>query len=153
MVLRLARHIGQDREIDVGYGVVFRFGPISYAAFKEAEAGAHRLARETVDMATAVALEASEIEDLDEEAEDHLRGRFAECLILLLCLRFGTGWDGVELENGEAAPFRRNEVSEFLSLFPGVALTLQQRLLSPFEMVSSEGKGSAPSPNTASPAV
>lgn len=151
MVLRLARSLNAERRIDVGYGVAFHIRAFSFAEYKEVEAAAHRMAREKLPVGIAAEIEAVDDEDLKPEVGDAMRGRFAQILTLLLLLRFGTRWDGVEINDDEAAPFERVSIELFLDQFPGVAIALQQHLLMPFQAVASEGKVSALSPDTGTP--
>lgn len=151
MALRLSRSLGTERQIDVGYGVSFRFRPFTFAELKEAEATAHRLARESLPPRLAVEAEAFDDEDAGPDVDDAVRGRFAEVLTLLMVLRFGTGWDGVEIDDGVPAPFERQAVEQFLDQFPGVAMILQHSVLAPWSAALSEGKGYAPSPGTGIP--
>jgi hypothetical protein len=151
MALRLSRSLNVERRIEVGYGVIFRIRAFSFAEYKEVEAAAHRMARETLSPGIAIELEAVDDEDLKPEVDDAMRGRFAQTLTLLLLLRFGTGWGGVEIDDDKSAPFERQSIEMFLDQFPGVAIVLQQQLLLPFQTIAAEGKGSAPLPDTGTP--
>ncbi|MAC81489.1 MAG: hypothetical protein CML66_25900 [Rhodobacteraceae bacterium] len=149
MALRLGRAIAAERTIEVGYGVSFSFRPFSFADFKEAEAAAMRLARDGMPAMMAVELEAVDDEDVAPEVEDNLRGRAAANLVRLLIRRFGTGWDGIEAEDGSPAPFDAEHIGQAFELFPGIIQMLQQSLMVPFQEVAREGKPSAPSQSTA----
>jgi hypothetical protein len=148
MVLRLGRSIDAVRDIDVGYGVSFTFRPFSYAEYKSAEAAAQKLARSGLSMSSQIAVETADDEDLPEQVEQEIRGRFHSVLLLILLDRFCTSWAGVELEDGTPAPTEYGCFEVFLKEFPGVANTLAGRLLAPFFEVEQEGNGSAPSPST-----
>jgi hypothetical protein len=153
MVLRLSRAIGVSRRIEVGYGVVFQIGPFTFAEYKEAEATALRLARAALPPAVALDMEAYDDEDMPAAVEDTTRGIFASQMLSLMLRRFGVGWEGVELEDGSPAPLDGEAIDQFLAMFPGAAQQLQHGLLAPLVAVTSEGKGSAPSPSTGIPEV
>ncbi|MGR3438770.1 hypothetical protein [Salipiger abyssi] len=149
MVLRLKRRLTDDRTVEVGYGVTISHRAFSYAEFREVEATAMRLARETLPAARAFDAATLDDEDLPPEHEEALRGQSARHAVKLLLLRFGTGWDGIETEDGAPAPLTAESLDLFLDLFPGVAATLHALLLSPWAELEQEGNGSAPSPHTA----
>lgn len=164
MVLRLGRSLNVERNISVGYGVVFYIKPFSYSDFKEVEASAQRIARNTASEAEQIEVESVDDEDLSPETEDSVKARYSQALLMGLLLRFGAGWDGVVLAPEDVdeapltasvpespAPFVKSRIEEFLKLFPGVALTLQHELLAPYQAVALEGKGSAPLLNTDTP--
>ncbi|WP_299558723.1 hypothetical protein [uncultured Sulfitobacter sp.] len=151
MALRLSRSIGISRRIDVGYGVVFLIAPFTFAEYKEVEASSLRLARGALPPAMALDVEALDDEDMPIAVEDATRGLFASKQLSLMLRRFGVGWEGVETEEGAAAPFEGEAIDQFLEMFPGAAQQLQQALLSPYLAVTAEGKGSALSPNTGTP--
>ncbi|MEP4708739.1 hypothetical protein [Pseudophaeobacter sp.] len=154
----MARSIEMERDIPVGYGVVFYFKPFSYAEFKECESTAHRLSRQNLSMAAQMAVETIDDEDTPDQVEDEIRGRFHSALLTILITRFGLRWEGVEREPaGDAdpevsipAPFEQGYIDNFLTQYPGVSNVLSGRLLLPFRMVEQEGNASAPSPSTAS---
>lgn len=148
MALRLSRKLTGPRRIEIGYGVVFTVRHFTFSDFKHAEASAARIAEESRSAADASTMEALDDEDMPPEVEEAHRGNFAQALLLVLLQRFGDGWEGVETEAGEPAPFDRRALLEFLDLFPGAALTLQRELLLPFHLLVTEGNGSAPSPST-----
>lgn len=150
MALRLSRSIGKERKIDVGYGVIFTFRPFSYAELEEVKAAAHRLSRDQLSMKSQMAVEALDDEDMPDTVESEIRGRFQHGLLMTLILRFATAWDGVEQEDESPAPLEFDFIESFLTQFPGVANTLAQQVLLPYQMVNLEGKGSAPLPNTVS---
>ncbi|MBO9451444.1 hypothetical protein J7426_14315 [Tropicibacter sp. R16_0] len=148
----------------MGYGVSFLVRGFSYAEFKEVESAAQRIAREQAPMSEQAELDSMDDEDISPETEDAVKGRYAHALLLLILLKFGTGWRGVVLApegEGEVvdpdaeeieAPFVKPRIEDFLEQFPGAALSLQQQLLTPYQAVSLEGKGSAPSQSTGIPA-
>ncbi|MBB3995308.1 hypothetical protein GGR95_002963 [Sulfitobacter undariae] len=147
----MSRSIGENRRIEVGYGVAFLIGSFTFAEYKEVESTAMRLARATLPPAMAMDVEALDDEDMPVEIEDTTRGLFASKQLSLMLRRFGVGWEGVEMEDGTAAPFDGEAIDQFLSMYPGAALLLQQSLLSPYIAVVSEGKSSALLPDTGTP--
>lgn len=149
MALRLGVAIGQARRIDCGYGVAVLVGPMSFAAFKEIEATAWRVARDRLPLDMAAETEAVEDADLRPEIEDAIRGAAAAQLLRLALIRFGRAWEGLELEDGTPAPMTADTVDQALELYPGVGQAIQASLLTPFQEVGREGNASAPSPATA----
>lgn len=149
MALRLSRVVDRPRRIEVGYGVAMSFRPMSYAAYKEVEAAALRLARERLPIDMAAEVEAVDDDDIRPEVEDRLRGEAAAQLVRMAMLRFGESWEGLEDETGAPAPMTPETVSQFLELFPGVASFVHQALLAPFQELRREGNASAPSQGTA----
>ena len=149
MVLRLSRRVGAARTIDLGYDVTVSHRAFGYADWREAEATAMRLARQTLPAELAFAAECSDEEDLGPEYEEALRGQAAQHLVKLLLVRFGDGWTGVEGPDGAPAPLTAETLDQFLELFPGVAGTLHASLLAPWVEVAREGNVSAPSQDTA----
>ncbi|MBU2960062.1 hypothetical protein KO516_04305 [Citreicella sp. C3M06] len=149
MALRLVRALSGPRRIELGYGVAVSYRAFGYADLREAEATAHRLARETMPERLAFAAALHDDEDLGPEHDEGRRGQFARHLVKLLLLRFGTGWEGVEVDDGRAAPMTEDTLDAFLSLFPGVASVLHVRLLEPWAELEAEGNVSARSPHTA----
>lgn len=149
MVLRLQRRLGGAREIPLGYGVTVSHQAFGYADLREAEATAMRLARQTLPAARAFDAECLDDEDLGPEHDEALRGQAARHLVKLLVTRFGTGWSGVETEDGAAAPLTADYLDAFLDTFPGVASSLHAGLLSPWVALEQEGNVSAPLPDTA----
>jgi len=150
MALRLGRSIGQEREIDVGYQVVFTFRPFSYAELEEVKSAAQKLSRDALSLQSQMAVEAIDDEDMPDQVENEIRGKFQHVLLLTLVIRFCSKWDGVEKEDGSPAPLEFGYIDSFLTEFPGVANTLAQQVLLPYQMVAQEGKGSASLPNTVS---
>lgn len=150
------------RDLNPGYGVVIGIRAFSFADLKAAEATALRLAREQRPAEEAIEVEAVDDEDLSPEIKDDVQGRVVHNLVLLLLLRFGTGWQGVVAapsdtvdapeEDEVTAPFDRASLTQFLAQFPGVASALHAEMLSPWAEVIAEGKGSAPLPGTGTPA-
>lgn len=149
MALRLGRAIGAARRIECGYGVAFDIAPIPFAAFKEIEATAWRLARESLPLEMAAEIEALEDEAVRPEIEDRIRGAASALIVRLAVLRFGRGWEGIEAEDGTPAPLTADTLDQVFDLFPGVVQRLQMDLLTPFQEVEREGNASAPSPDTA----
>ncbi|ETX26851.1 hypothetical protein [Roseivivax isoporae] len=152
MALRLARKLAAERRLELGYGVAVTVAPFSFADFKQAEAAAMRVAEAHRPPQEAALVEAIDDEDLPPETMDSVRGLFAQHLVVILLARHGRGWEGVEAEDGTAAPFTTAAIGELLDLFPGIALTLARDLLAPFEALVSEGNASAPSQGTGTPA-
>ncbi|EPX82101.1 hypothetical protein [Salipiger mucosus] len=149
MVLRLQRRLGGARDIELGYGVVVSHRAFTYGDLREAEATAMRLARQTLPADRAFNAECIDDEDLGPEHDEALRGQLARHLVKLLLMRFGTGWQGVEGEDGAPAPLTAETLDTFLDLFPGVATTLHAGLLAPWAELEREGNGSAPLQDTA----
>jgi hypothetical protein len=162
MVLRLGRSVNVERDIPVGYGVVFRMAPFGFADYKRIQAAADRIARETAPAIERIELDAIDEEDIPPESEDDLKARFSEALLIGLLLAYGRGWTGLVLESEEdpgelgapeiQAPFTRERIEQFLESFPGVALQLEHKVLAPYQEMISEGKEFAPSPSTATQA-
>jgi hypothetical protein len=149
MALRLGRSIGARRRIDCGYGVAVDLSPMSFAAFKEIEATAWRLAREGLPLEMSAEIEALEDEAVRPEVEDRIRGAASALIVRLAVLRFGAGWDGIEAPDGSPAPLNAETVDQVFDLFPGVVQRLQVELLAPFQEVEREGNAFAPSSDTA----
>jgi hypothetical protein len=152
MALRLSRKLNGPRRIDLGYGVAITVAPFTFAQFKEAEAAALRLSEEARSQADAALFEALDDEDLPPEAADAVRGSFGQALLRILLVRHGTGWEGIETDDGTPAPMTHATIGDLLDLFPGVAQVLSRDLMAPFHALVSEGNGSAPSQGTATPA-
>lgn len=156
MALRLARSINQGRTIPVGYGVSFDFKPFTFAQYREARAAAYKMARSSLSMSAQMAVESVDDEDMPDDVEHEIQGRFDHALLLLLIMRYCRSWSGLLTEVEEAdtpAPLAVGYVEALLDTYPGVADTLSRQLLLPFQMVEQEGNGSAPSPSGASAAV
>jgi len=149
VVLRLSRGIGKPRRIELGYGFWVELGPFSYAAFKECEAAAMRLAIASMPHADAAETEALDDEDLRPEVEEATRGRFAALIIQVVLTRFGIAWGGIEDEEGAPVPMNASSIAQVLEAFPGVAQVLHVEMLAPYEGVDAEGNGFAPLPSTA----
>lgn len=148
MALRIARSLGQARRIDLAYGTSITFRPFTFAEWKEVEATATRLAREARPLMLQAEAEALDDEDLPPDHEDQLQGAYFDQLLRLAVVRFATGWEGLEGEDGNPAPLTMRSVGDLLDMAPGIAVELQRRLLQPMDAIVSEGKGCAPSQST-----
>ncbi|MCP3971688.1 MAG: hypothetical protein GY717_15485 [Rhodobacteraceae bacterium] len=158
MPVKLSRASWAERAIPLGYGVSVTFRRFGYAEYKAAEALAHKRARASVETANLGLLELGDDEVLSDEAEADLIGKAAEILIDTLVLMHASGWEGVEDADAStegnivACPLTAQTWAQFRSHCPVLVDVLQQRLVLLHQMIDAEGKGFAPSPDTAIPA-
>lgn len=154
MVVKLSRALlGQERTISLGYEIQFQFKGFTFADYKEAEAWAHRSARDGLTKEQTAALAGAELEELGDEFKDRLAGLAQEMLLDRLVSQFCTGWAGIEVyegddpEKSEPLPFNIENWTMVKAAMPMLLDRLFVQLQSPMAMVTLEGNGSAPSPN------
>ncbi len=152
MVLRVAKGIAKSRVLEVGYDVAVSMRGFTYAQYKEMEAAAMRLSSQTVPDSIAMARDAYDDDEMPPEVEDATRAQFHAHLLSIVLMRFGESWRGLEdEETGEPLPMNATSIAAVLEQFPGVSLSLAQQILTPYQQIASEGKGSAPLPDTDTP--
>lgn len=164
MALRLSGRIGAARRVGPVFGVTMDFGPISYAAWRTAEARAAREARERLPEAAVSAMEVVLAGDAATDAErrhrDRMNGLAAQLFLEALVAEHATGWGGVENDDGEPAPLTAANFRALCDGFPMVAEAIMTQLSLPHDLLESEGNAFAPSrpghaataPNPATPA-